>query len=546
MEDTGKSKRQQEEKAQKEREGNGSAIDSLIGSMTLINKSYVYEFASDAYCRTHGRSRKEIVGSPVADVLGRANFNGFIKKRLDQCFAGNVVRYEKWLEFPGEGRKYYRVSYSPYFNHNGEVTHAVVSSQDVTDLRKEEEALEKSEPLFRAVLKSMHYGVYIFDTEGRFTFVNDVAVERSGYPREWYLGRSISDLAHGRQQEAIKKHFQATLRGERLPPYEFASRKASGETAWIQISTTAIRESGRAVGVLALLLDVTRRKESEMALKESEERYRSLFQDSRDAIFMTSREGRLVDTNRSFLNLFGYDEEEAMDLDVIDTYANPGDRKSYMDAIEKDGFVENFEVKLKKKDGTLMDCLLTGTTQKDNEGNVRCYQGIIRDETERKRVEKALRDSEEKLESILHGSPVAQFVIDRNHRVTHWNKALERLTGVKARETVGTKNHWKAFYVKERPCIADLMVDQATGEMADWYGGKCSPSNVVDGAYKATDFFRAMGDKGKWLYFTAAVIRDSRNEVVGAVETLEDITQYKLASEELQKMTAGGKKTGKK
>jgi PAS domain-containing protein len=199
--------------------------------------------------------------------------------------------------------------------------------------------------------------------------------------------------------------------------------------------------------------------------------------------------------------------------------------------------VENFEVKLKKKDGTTMDCILTGTTQRDSEGSIRGYQGVIRDETERRRVEAALKDSEEKLGSILRGSPIPQFVIDRNHRVTHWNKALEALTGVKAEEVIGTRHHWKAFYAAERPCIADLLVDGAVAEMGNWYGGKSGASNIVDGAFKATDFFRTMGDKGKWLHFTAAVIRDSKNEIVGSVETLEDITQYRLASEELQKMT---------
>jgi PAS domain S-box-containing protein len=545
MKDTEKSVAYSEEELQGKEGGRRSVIHTLIDSMTLVNKSYVYEFVSEAYCQAHGRSKKDIVGSSVADILGRANFNGFIKKRLDQCFAGNVVRYEKWLESPGQGRKYYRVAYSPYFNHDGEVTHAVVASQDITDLKKEEEALDKSEPVFRTVLKSMHYGVYIFDTEGNFTFVNDVAVQRSGYPREWYLGRSLLDLARGEQKDVIKRHFEATLRGERLPPYEFASRTASDKTAWIHISTTAIRESGRVVGVLGLLLDVTKRKNSEMALKESEERYRTLFHESRDAIFITTREGKLVDVNRSFLSLFGYTEKEAKKLDVLDTYANPEDRKGYVEAIEKKGFVENFEVKLKKKDGTTMDCLLTGTMQRDSEGNIRGYQGIIRDETERRRVEAALKDSEEKLGSILHGSPIPQFVIDRNHRVTHWNKALEALTGVKAEDVIGTKHHWKAFYAAERPCIADLLVDEAVAEMGNWYGVKFGASNIVDGAYKATDFFRAMGDRGKWLHFTAAVIRDSKNEIVGAVETLEDITQYRLASDELQKMTTKEKKSEK-
>jgi PAS domain-containing protein len=182
----------------------------------------------------------------------------------------------------------------------------------------------------------------------------------------------------------------------------------------------------------------------------------------------------------------------------------------------------------------VMDCLLTGTTQHGPDGTILGYQGIVRDETERKRVQMAFQDSEQRLKNILYCSPIPQFVIDKNHRVTHWNRALELLTGIKAEEVTGTREHWKAFYDRERPCIADLMVDEAIGEMPTWYDGKFSRSNIVDGAYKATDFFQSMGKGGKWLYFTAAVIRDSKNNIVGALETLEDITQQTLTKQALR------------
>ena len=381
----------------------------------------------------------------------------------------------------------------------------------------------------------MHYGVYTFDTEGHFTFVNDVVVKRSGYPREWYLGKSLFDLVRPQERETVRTHFAASVSGIQLPPYEFAYRRAAGDTAWVHISTTPIREGGRIVGVLGLLLDVTKRKESEQALKESEEKYRTLFEESRDAIFITSREGKLIDVNHSFLNLFGYTKEEAEEMDVVETYVNPADRKAFIEAIEGKGFVDDFEVKLKRKDGTVMDCVLTGTTQRCPDGTVRSYQGVVRDETDRRLAQMALQDSEQKLKSILYSSPIPQFVIDKGHRVTHWNKALEVLTGITTEEVIGTNQHWKGFYGTERPCIADLMVDEAIGKMPEWYGGKFSKSNVVDGAYKAVDFFQEMGTDGKWLYFTAAVIRDSKNNIVGALETLEDITQYRLAEEELKK-----------
>ncbi|HVN25269.1 MAG TPA: PAS domain S-box protein [Syntrophorhabdales bacterium] len=523
---------------EKKKGRDGVPASSLVDSMTLINRSYVYEFASEAYCRSHGKSRKEIIGSSVASIWGEEDFNKFVKRYLEQCFAGNVVHYENWLEFPGVGLRCYRVTYSPYFNERGQVTHAVVASHDITDAKKEQEALEKSETQFRTILKSMHYGVYTFDTEGRFTYVNDVVAKRSGYPREWHLEKTLFDLVRTEERDMVRKNFEAAVRGEHVPPYEFAYYKPDGEIVWVHISTTAIREGGRVVGVLGLLLDVTKRRKSEEALKESEEKYRTLFENSRDAIFITDREGRHIDVNRSFLDLFGHTKEEIRELNAVDIYLSPEDLKTYVNAIEQNGFAKDFDVKLKRKDGTVMDCLVTGTTQRHPDGTIIGYQGIVRDETVKKRVEAALKDSEQKLKSILYSSPIPQFVIDKNHRVTHWNRALEVLSGIKAQHVIGTNQHWKAFYNSERPCIADLLVDEALGQMTDWYGGKFSRSQFIDGAYKATDFFQEMGSNGKWLYFTAAVIRDSRNNIVGALETLEDITHQKIAEQALRSAEA--------
>jgi PAS domain S-box-containing protein len=140
-------------------------------------------------------------------------------------------------------------------------------------------------------------------------------------------------------------------------------------------------------------------------------------------------------------------------------------------------------------------------------------------------AEQALRDSEARLSSILHGSPVLQFVIDRNHRVISWNKALEEYSGIRAEEIIGTDGQWRAFYPEKRPVLADLLVDGDTGFIDTWYKGKFRQSEYVEGAFEATDFFPQMGSRGKWLSFTGAPVRDVRGSIIGAVETLEDITE---------------------
>jgi PAS domain S-box-containing protein len=149
------------------------------------------------------------------------------------------------------------------------------------------------------------------------------------------------------------------------------------------------------------------------------------------------------------------------------------------------------------------------------------------------RQERALRESAQMMSAIVLGSPVPQFVIDRNHRVISWNRALEEYSGVRAQDVLGTTDTWRAFYEEARPVMADLLLDGTINKIPEWYAGKYRPSKYVDGAYEATDFFPKMGTSGIWLYFTASVIRDPDGNIVGAVETLEDVTDIKRAEAEL-------------
>jgi len=162
----------------------------------------------------------------------------------------------------------------------------------------------------------------------------------------------------------------------------------------------------------------------------------------------------------------------------------------------------------------------------DEEGEVIRVIGDIRDITERK-------EAEEKLAEIVESANVPTFVINSEHKITHWNTAVESLTGLKREEVVGTAKQWLAFYAEKRPVMADLIVDKAQeSEFKDKYGDKYKKSSLIKGAYEALDFFPTMGEEGKWLLFTAAPLRDSEGTVIGALETLQDITEQKEAEEQ--------------
>jgi PAS domain S-box-containing protein len=151
-------------------------------------------------------------------------------------------------------------------------------------------------------------------------------------------------------------------------------------------------------------------------------------------------------------------------------------------------------------------------------------------------VERELVERERALSQIIQGNTIPTFVINKDHIVTHWNRACKNLTGYKAEEIVGTNKQWLAFYPEERPVMADVIVDGLReDEIKRYYGDKWRKSAFIEGAYEAEDFFPHIGEEGKWLFFTAAPIRGAEGETVGSIETLWDTTERKEAQEALQR-----------
>jgi diguanylate cyclase (GGDEF)-like protein/PAS domain S-box-containing protein len=177
----------------------------------------------------------------------------------------------------------------------------------------------------------------------------------------------------------------------------------------------------------------------------------------------------------------------------------------------------------------------TATPIRDACGKVVGAMETLQDVSQRHHVEAALQASQAFLAQIVDGSSVATFVIDRDHTVTHWNRACEALTGLAAKEVIGTKEQWRAFYPSDRPVMADLIMNGAMAEdVEQFYHGKFRPSRLIEGVFEAEDFFTHFGTEGKWVFFTAAPLRDMNGGVVGAIETLQDMNERRLTEEALK------------
>ena len=153
-------------------------------------------------------------------------------------------------------------------------------------------------------------------------------------------------------------------------------------------------------------------------------------------------------------------------------------------------------------------------------------------------IERELVESEIALSQIIEGSTIPTFVLNQDHIVTHWNRAMQRLTGTPAATIVGTTRSSTPFWGEERPTMADVILDQISeDEIQKLYGEKWRKSALIEEAYEAEVFFPRLGENGKWCWFTAAPIKGHDGSIVGAIETLWDKTEDKKAEEERERHT---------
>ena len=152
-------------------------------------------------------------------------------------------------------------------------------------------------------------------------------------------------------------------------------------------------------------------------------------------------------------------------------------------------------------------------------------------------TQKKLFESEHKRNEAAkrHMELFPTFVIDANHRVTHWNRACAAISGEASSDVIGTDFHWRPFYTSQRPTLADLIVNGSLDDQLEtYYHGLFRRSKTITGAFEAERFFPDLGQSGRWLFFTAAPLRDAQGNLVGAIETLQDVTDRHRAEDELR------------
>lgn len=190
------------------------------------------------------------------------------------------------------------------------------------------------------------------------------------------------------------------------------------------------------------------RKITEIQLRKSEEKYRALFEDSRDAIYLNNQEGELIDFNLSTLELFGYSREEMLGINTKSVFVNPDKYERLQDEIAKKGSVREFKAKLRKKDGTEMDCLITSTVRQAKDKSKLGYQGMIRDISElvssRKQIEKTLNDLRKALGGTIEAMALTvetrdPYTAGHQRRVSNLARGIATEMGVSKGQIQGVR-----------------------------------------------------------------------------------------------------------
>lgn len=265
-------------------------------------------------------------------------------------------------------------------------------------------------------------------------------------------------------------------------------------------------------------------------LRLTEQNYRELFENASDAIWVQDMEGNIVVANKACEKLTGFTHRELLRKNVKEFISGEFlklAREVRRKLLNGEEPPKPYEQRLVRKDGSIGTMKMT-TSLVVIDGKSIGFQHVARDVTEEKNLA-------EMLAKITNGSPIATFVINKEHKLTHWNTALESLSGISSREVLGTDRQWQAFYPKKRPTVADLIVDGASVQKIEaYYQGKYRRSNLIEGAYEAEDFFPRLDHSGKWLRFTASPIKNEQGEIIAAIETLQDITEEKQLQDNMR------------
>ena len=286
-----------------------------------------------------------------------------------------------------------------------------------------------------------------------------------------------------------------------------------------------------AISIVCVYLEKLKRE-----LQASEEKYRSIFENALEGIFQSTLEGTYLNANPAFARILGYSSPEELMAEVKDIgrqlYLSPGDRARFMKALDDEGSVEGFKLECVRKDGKRIWVSTNARAVRDGAGKALYYEGTVEDITDRKQAEESLYSANRQLMDLIEFLPDATFVIDNERKVIAWNKAIEEMTGVKKEEMLGKGDHAYAvpFYGKPQPIAIDFLFG-GNEDSINEYGSFRKAGHTV---YVENYVPMPSQPEGRYLWAVAAPLSDDHGNIIGAIESIRDITEHRRTEKTLR------------
>jgi len=382
--------------------------------------------------------------------------------------------------------------------------------------KKAESELRESEEKYRLLHESAGVGIGYYTPDGTVISYNQVAAFNMNGEPEDFAGKSIYSLFPKESADFYMGRIIKALNSEISQEYEDKVELPKG-VKWFQSVFTRIQDAGqKVIGVQIISTDITKLKEAELALKESEQRYRLVFDNNLDAFIITNPDQHIQSVNPAACEMFGRTKEEICQLgrnSIID-FSDPRIPAALEERTRTGKFFG--ELTGLRRDGTKFPIELSSTIFTDFKGNLRTSI-LIRDITERKQAEETLRETKEYLENLLDYANAPIIVWDSKFRITQFNKAFERLSGRTVSEVLG-KSVEILFPANTRNQSVEYIKKASTGER--W--------EVVE-----IEIQDLKGNVHTLLWNSAAIYSPDGNTVLATIAQGQDITERKHTEEKL-------------